>query len=224
MAPGIARELVVADDVAATATDLFLQLAPRTIALAGGTTPRSTYERLALTSFDWSGADVFFGDERCVPPDDQASNYGMARAALLAKVPARVHRMPGESCDPHRYETELRSVFGEEIPRFDLVLLGLGEDGHTASLFPRDPALDEREKWVVAVDRPEGRRLTLTLPILSAAKVAMFLVTGTRKRTALRDLLSDADIPAARVAAKRVIVVTDSAALPRGFEAADSAR
>jgi 6-phosphogluconolactonase len=224
MASGITRELVIADDVAETAADLFLQLAPKTIALAGGTTPRSMYERLAHSSFDWGDADVFFGDERCVPPDDQASNYGMARAALLSKVPARVHRMRGESCDAPAYEAELRSVFGTRVPRFDLVLLGLGEDGHTASLFPGDAALDERERWVVEVERPDRRRLTLTLPVLSAARSAMFLVVGTRKCEALGKLLSGVDIPAARVAAERVIVVTDSAALPREFKAADLPR
>jgi 6-phosphogluconolactonase len=224
MAPGITPELVVSDDVAETAVDLFLELAPETVALAGGTTPRSMYERLALTNFDWRSTDVFFGDERCVPPDDEGSNYGMARAALLSRVPARVHRMHGESCDAHGYETELRSVFGERVPRFDLVLLGLGEDGHTASLFPGDPALAEQERWVVAVDRPDRRRLTLTLPVLSAAEVAMFLVMGDRKREALGKLLNGADIPAAHVAAKRVIVVTDPAALPREFSAVDLPR
>lgn len=210
------RQLVVADDVAATAVDRFLELAPRTVALAGGTTPRSMYERLAMSSFDWRGCEVFFGDERCVPPNDGASNYAMAREALLAKVPARVHRMHGESCDVEGYEAELRSVFGG-FPRFDLVLLGLGEDGHTASLFPGDAALDERERWVVAVERPDYRRLTLTLPVLSAARTAMFLVTSGRKRPALRELLNGGDIPAARVEAERVIVVADEAAAPLGF-------
>lgn len=219
MAPGITPELVVSDDVAETAVNLFLELSPRTLALAGGTTPRAMYERLALTSFDWSSADVFFGDERCVPLDNEASNYGMARAALLARVPAKVHRMHGESCDARGYEAELRSVFGRQVPRFDLVLLGLGQDGHTASLFPGDTALNEQERWVIAVDRPDWRRLTLTLPVLSAAKVAMFLVTGVRKREALGNLLNGADIPAARVAAERVILVTDTAALPLDFKA-----
>lgn len=211
-------ELVVADDVAATAVELFLQIAPRTIALAGGTTPRAMYERLSRSSYDWRGVEVFFGDERCVPPDDAASNYGMARAALLSKVLARAHRMRGESCDAEGYEAELRSTFEEQVPRFDLVLLGLGEDGHTASLFPGDAALEEREQSVVAVERPDYRRLTLTLPVLSAAKVAMFLVTGEGKRPALRELLRGGDIPAARVEAERVVVIADRAAVPLGFK------
>lgn len=213
-------ELIIADDVAAKATELFLELGPRTIALAGGATPKSMYESLSRSSFDWRGAEIFFGDERCVPPDDRASNYAMARAALLSKVLARAHRMHGESCDAEGYEAELRSVFGDELPRFDLVLLGLGEDGHTASLFPGDPALEERERWVLTVERPDYSRLTLTLPVLSAARAAMFLVTGEGKRPALRQLLKGEEIPAARVEAERVIVVADKAAAPLGFKPA----
>lgn len=211
-------ELIVADDVAAAAAGQFLDIAPRSLVLAGGTTPRLLYERLAASAFNWREAEVFFGDERCVPPDDRASNYAMARTALLSKVLARVHRMHGESCDAEGYEAELRSVFGEELPRFDLVLLGLGEDGHTASLFPGDAALDEHQRWVVAVERPDYTRLTMTLPVLSAASVAMFLVTGEGKRPALRELLKGGDIPAARVEAERVIVVADNAAVPLGFK------
>lgn len=213
-------ELIVADDVAAKATELFLELAPRTVALAGGSTPRATYERVSQASFDWRGVEVFFGDERCVPRDDPGSNYRMAHTALLSKVLARVHRMRGESCDAEGYEAELRSVFGDQLPRFDLVLLGLGEDGHTASLFPGDAALDERVRWVVEVERPDYKRLTLTLPVLSAARAAMFLVTGEPKRAALRQLLKGEDIPAARVEAERVVVVADKAAVPLGFKPA----
>ena len=212
-------ELVVADDVAAAGANLFLELAPRTVALAGGSTPRQMYERLVRSSFDWGKTDLFFGDERCVPPDDNASNYRMANEALVSKVHARVHRMRGEDCDAEGYEAELRSVFGDRLPRFDLVLLGLGEDGHTASLFPDDAALDERERWVVEVERPDYKRLTLTLPVISAAKVAMFLVSGEAKRPAFRQLLTAADIPAARVEAERVVVIADEAAVPLGFNA-----
>lgn len=211
-------ELIVADDVGGTAAGLFVTLAPRTVALAGGSTPRAMYERLATASFDWSGVEIFFGDERCVPPDDPASNYAMAYRALLSKVDANVRRMPGETCDPGAYEQDLRAVFGEGPPRFDLILLGLGEDGHTASLFPGDSALEERDRWVVAVERSDYRRLTMTLPVLSAAKVAMFVVTGEMKRSALRGLLTGGDIPAALVAADRVVVVADRAAVPLGFE------
>lgn len=211
-------ELIVADDVGAKAAGLFLELAPRTVALAGGSTPRQMYERLAAADIDWRAVDVFFGDERCVPPDDPASNYGVAYSSLLSKVNARIHRMPGETCDAEAYEQEMREVFGSGPPRFDLVLLGLGEEGHTASLFPRDPALDVTDRWVVSVDRHDYRRLTMTLPVLSAAKVAMFLVTGETKRTALRSLLTGGDVPAAMVGAERVIVVADRAAVPLGFK------
>jgi 6-phosphogluconolactonase len=105
----------------------------------------------------------------------------------------------------------MRAVLGEP-PRLDLALLGLGEDGHTASLFPGDPALDERARYVVAVDRPDHPRLTLTVPVLSAAATAVFLATGKHKRTSLRRLLDGDDIPAARIRAERVVVVADEAA------------
>jgi 6-phosphogluconolactonase len=211
-------ELIVPEDVAWKAADLFHEIAPRTVALAGGGTPRAMYERLATTHYDWTSVEVFFSDERCVPPDDEASNYRMANAALLSKVEARVHRMKGEACDADGYEQEMREVFGPGGPRFDLLLLGLGEDGHTASLFPGDPALEVRDRWVVTVERADYRRLTLTLPVLSAAKVAMFLVTGQQKRAAMRQLLSEEDVPAARVEAERVIVLADKAALPLGLK------
>ncbi|MCH8815382.1 MAG: 6-phosphogluconolactonase [Chloroflexi bacterium] len=212
-------ELIVVDDTAEAGMRQLLELNPRTIALAGGSTPRRMYERWARSEFPWPDVDIFFGDERCVPPDDVASNFRMAQESLLAKVSATVHRMPGESCDVEAYETELRSTFADGGPSFDLVLLGLGEDGHTASLFPGDSALEVTDRWVVRVERPDFERLTLTLPVLSAARVAMFLVTGAHKRTALRQLLDGGDIPAARVSAERVIVIADRAAVPLGYSA-----
>ena len=183
-------ELVVARDVAVAAAERFLALGPRIVALAGGSTPRLLYERLAACDFPWSETEVFFGDERCVPPGHPDSNYRMAYEALLSRVQARVHRMPGETCDAAAYEEELTKVFGPGLPEFDLVLLGLGVDGHTASLFPGDPALDVTDRRVVRVRRPDHSRLTLTLPVLSAAKAAMFLVSGESKREPLRRLLS----------------------------------
>ncbi|MFQ5471357.1 MAG: 6-phosphogluconolactonase [Dehalococcoidia bacterium] len=212
-------ELFVTDDAAEACVRQLLKLQPRTIVLAGGSTPRQMYERWARADFPWSDVHIFFGDERCVPPDDAASNFRMARESLLSKVSTNVHRMPGESCDTEAYETELRRMFAEGGPSFDLVLLGLGEDGHTASLFPGDPALEVTDRWVVRVERPDFERLTLTLPVLSAARVAMFLVTGAAKRTALRQLLDRDDIPAARVSAERVIVIADRAAVPLGYSA-----
>ena len=206
------RELIVAEDAAGAAAALFIELQPRTVALAGGSTPQALYERLATLAYRWAETDVFFGDERCVPPDHPDSNFRLADEAWLSKVPARVHRMMGETCHAAAYEGELRAVFGAGTPAFDLVLLGLGPDGHTASLFPGDAALSETERLVVRVVRPDHARLTLTLPVLSAAKVALFLVTGANKAARLRELMNDGDIPAARVLAQRVIVVADAAA------------
>jgi 6-phosphogluconolactonase len=205
-------KLVVVPDVAAAAADRFTALRPRTVALAGGSTPRRLYERLAHEDLPWPKIDVFFGDERCVPPDHPDSNYRLASEALLSKVAARVHRMPGETCDAEAYEDELSRVFGSGPPRFDLVLLGLGEDGHVASLFPGDPALDITDRLVVRVRRPDHPRLTLTLPVLSAANVALFLVSGASKREALSRLLEHDDIPAARVRAKETVIIADEAA------------
>lgn len=215
MACQVKPELVVARDIAGAAAERFLALGPRIVALAGGSTPRRLYERLAVCDFPWSETEVFFGDERCVPPDHPDSNYRMAHEALLSRVPARVHRMLGETCDAGAYEEELTRVFGPGLPEFDLVLLGLGVDGHTASLFPGDPALDVTDRRVVRVQRPDHPRLTLTQPVLSAAKTAMFLVSGRFKREPLRQLLAGVDMPAARVRARHVIIIADEASAGR---------
>ena len=208
------RELLVTSDIPETVADLFLHQRPRAVVLAGGRTPGAVYARLAAERYDWGTVDVFFSDERCVPPDHRDSNFRMAKEALLSRVPARVHRMPGETCDAAGYEKELRAVFGEGLPTFDLVFLGLGTDGHTASLFPGDPALEESHRLVVKVARPDHHRLTLTLPLLSASKLAVFLVSGAEKREALQRVLADEDLPAARVAARRVLIIADAAAAP----------
>jgi 6-phosphogluconolactonase len=173
------------------------------VALAGGSTPRGLYARLAGADFagrvDWDRVYVFFGDERCVPPGDAQSNYRMAQDSLLTHVPlAPVHvfRLRGEDT-PERaaedYELGLRRFFGTEDgpPAFDLVLLGLGADGHTASLFPGTPALEERSRWVAAV-KPAGPgpwRLSLTLPVINAAREIAFLVAGEGKTEVLATLL-----------------------------------
>jgi len=204
-------ELLVSVEPAAEAERLILELRPRTWALAGGSTPRGLYERLVRADLPWPEIECFFGDERCVPPEHPASNFHMAQEALLAHVPATVHAMPGETCDAEAYERLLRDRLGDAA-RFDLALLGLGEDGHTASLFPGDPALEERERLVVRVERPDFPRLTVTYPVLDAARVALFLVVGASKREALTHLLEGGDIPAARVASERVLVVADPAA------------
>ena len=170
------------------------------VALAGGSTPRTTYEILArhhAEEVDWSKVHVFFGDERSVHPEHEASNYRMARETLLAHIRVgSVHRMrcelpPTEAATD--YEEQLREFFGpsEEPPRFDLILLGLGEDGHTASLFPETSALDVTERWVVAnpVLKLETSRLTLTIPVINAARAVNFLVAGEDKAEALKEVL-----------------------------------
>lgn len=205
------RRLIVADDWVQTASDLFVAARPRTIALAGGSTPAPLYARLATAAFDWAGIDVFFTDERCVGRSHPDSNHRMAFEALLRWVPARVHAMDGEHCDAPGYEKSLREHFGDGIPRLDLAVLGLGEDGHTASLFPGDPALEETRAWVVAVQRTDHRRLTMTLPVLSAARHAVFLAVGVNKAMALRRMLDGYDGPAARVAARVITIVADAA-------------
>jgi 6-phosphogluconolactonase len=169
------------------------------VALAGGSTPEVTYEILAREyggpeDLDWSKVHAFFGDERSVPPDHEDSNYRMAREALLSHVPVgSVHRMRGEM-EPREaaalYEKELEEFFGGP-PVLDLVLLGIGEDGHTASLFPGTPALDARDRWAVEnpVEKLNTTRLTLTVPAVDAARKVAFLVAGEGKAEALEEIL-----------------------------------
>lgn len=169
-----------------------------TIALSGGSTPKRLYHLLATKPYrdrvDWGRVEIFWGDERCVPPDHSDSNYRMAREAMLAHLPIpddHIHRMEGERPDldaaARDYQAIIARVFGVEAnaepPAFDLVLLGMGPDGHTASLFPGTQALNERKAWVVANPVPQlhTTRLTLTLPILNRAREVLFLVAGADK-------------------------------------------
>ena len=158
------------------------------IVLTGGSTPRRAYELAAELEPDWSRAEVWWGDERCVPPDDERSNYGMAKAALLDRLavpPAAVHRMRGElgrDAGAADYERELGG-----LAHFDLLLRGLGPDGHIASLYPDQPTLDETVRNVVGAEarlQPFVDRITLTLPILDAARRVLFLVAGGDKADA----------------------------------------
>jgi 6-phosphogluconolactonase len=173
------------------------------ICLAGGATPAATYELLATRfhlSIDWKGVQFFWGDERCVPSDDPASNFGMASRTMLSKLevkPSQVHRVRGED-EPQRaaqeYEAEIKRAFSleeGELPRFDLILLGLGANSHTASLFPGDPAIHESNRMVVAVevDDPVPRRISLTPIVLNNAASVMFVVCGTQKAAAVRNVL-----------------------------------
>lgn len=211
-------ELRVVDDPAATALELFLEVSPATILLTGGDTPGAFYERLAgLPDYPWEGTSFFLSDERCVPDTDPLSNFGMAHRTLLSKIPeAERFPMDGSMCDADAYEALLRDRFGDR-PWFDFAVFGLGPDGHTASLFPGRPEVEERDRWVVEVPEagvePFVPRISLTLPALSATGLGMFLVTGESKREPLRRLLEgDESIPAARVRAHRLVVVADRAA------------
>ena len=176
------------------------------VVLAGGSTPQVTYELLATEEYadevDWSNVHVFFGDERSVPPDDEDSNYKMADDALLSHVPVgSVHRIKGELLPDEaamKYEEELREFFSApgRPPEFDLIQLGIGDDGHTASLFPNTPALDVIDRRVAQnpVPKLETVRITLTLPVLNAARAVSFLVAGEGKSEALKEVLEgDAD-------------------------------
>jgi 6-phosphogluconolactonase len=209
------------------------------LALAGGATPKRLYELLVAggpadePTISWAHTQIFFGDERFVPADSADSNFRMAREALLDHVPipeAAVHRVPTDLADPFvcaaRYEVDLRAAFGREgrgWPRFDLILLGMGADGHTASLFPGSRALQETEKLIAAtwVDALRGHRITFTLPLINHARAVFFLVTGAEKASSIARVLSpdlDPDpLPAQRVRPKtgRLVWLVDAAAAGR---------
>ena len=164
---------------------------PVCVALSGGSTPKRLYEVLAAPPYfdraDWRHLEFFFSDERSVPPDHPDSNYGMAAKWLLSKIPSPAHRMLAEEGDAEGYEQLVRSrVPGrtDAVPAFDLILLGMGNDGHTASLFPGTRALEECERLVVMNDVPQLRtkRMTFTYPLLNAAKRIWVLIAGADKR------------------------------------------
>ena len=165
--------------------------------LAGGTTPRKAYEILAARALAWRGVELYFGDERCVPPDHEDSNYRMAREALLEPVlrahgvdlAPRVHRMRAEEPDADG----AAAAYAMELPeKIDLLLLGMGQDGHNASLFPGSPAVSEQQRLVVPVvgPKPPPRRLTITPPVFARARAILVLVTGEDKAVMLRAALA----------------------------------
>ena len=182
------------------------------IAISGGETPKAVFQMLAdpahpyLARIPWAKTQFFWVDERCVPPDDKESNFGMTKAAMLDKVPlpaANVHRMEGE-LDPEeaasRYESEIRNVFkleGAETPTFDMVLLGLGPDGHTASLFPHTEGLDEMSRIVMAnhVPQKDVWRLTLTWPVITQGREVAFLIEGDDKAEMVHTVFAGAYDP-----------------------------
>lgn len=205
-----------------------------TVSLSGGSTPRGLYSRLAQASrnLPWDKIYFFWGDERHVPPDDKDSNYRMVRETLLSQAPIpsdHIFRMHAEDRDAARvaeqYEQTIRQFFGlkaGELPRFDLVLLGLGPDGHTASLFPGSAALQEHSRLVVAnwVEKFGHYRLTFTAPVLNNAAEVVFLVSGAEKTSALQSVLySDASpeqFPAKLIEPRngRLLWLVDRAAMP----------
>lgn len=177
------------------------------VALSGGNTPRRLYEILANAPFrgriPWELVYVFWGDERCVPDDDPRNNARMARETLLDLIPVpanHIHPIRGDlspALAATQYETDLRTFFGNQPPVFDLILLGLGENAHTASLFPRTPVLDEKERWVkeVYVAKQGMNRVTLTAPLINQARDVIFLVSGADKALALQNVLEGAYQP-----------------------------
>lgn len=187
-------------------------------ALCGGSTARPCYERLAevsTDSVDWLSVNVYWGDERCVPPDDPDSNQLLGRQALLERVGAANAVYP-MSCDegPDAYQLRLG-----EIGKLDVIHLGMGPDGHTASIFPGSDALDADPGQLVAFNEdPSGlnkyRRMTLTLSGIARSRLVIFTVSGASKREALRAVMDGADLPAARVTADEVVWLADREAMP----------
>jgi 6-phosphogluconolactonase len=199
------------DSLSRAAADLIVTLAQRasagprrfSMALSGGSTPRTLYALLASPpwkeSLPWEGTHVFWADERCVSPDDRDSNYRLAFETVLSRVPlplANIHRIPGEE-GPDRaartYEDELRFFFGGVVASFDLILLGAGEDGHTASLFPGAPTLAEPARLALPVhlDQPLHSRVTLTLPVLNAADHVLVLAAGRAKAPVVQEIIDN---------------------------------
>ncbi|MFQ5780791.1 MAG: 6-phosphogluconolactonase [Nitrospiria bacterium] len=228
------KEVIVCSDPAALGREtavLFTELARKaarerdrfTVALSGGSTPRILYRALTGSPFiekiPWEQVHLFWGDERFVPPDHPDANYRMVYEILISKIPIpkeNVHRMPCEGSVPQtaaaEYEERLRSFFGisgKGTPSFDLALLGIGTDGHTASLFPGSSALAEKERWVVApyVEKLKSTRLTLTVPVFNDALHVVFIVSGKEKASIMKELLDVADpqcrYPAALIRPRR---------------------
>lgn len=185
------------------------------VALSGGSSPGKLYNLLAgepyRTQIPWRQVHLFWGDERCVPPDDPGSNYHLAEGVLISQVPIpaeNIHRMRGElepEAAARAYDRELQNFFCGPRPRFDLVLLGLGEDGHTASLFPDSPLLDEADRLVVpakaAYQARPAQRMTLTLPAINTARQVLFLVSGSAKAQVVQAVLEG---PAERLPAQQI--------------------
>jgi 6-phosphogluconolactonase len=204
--PGQTR---IVTDVPRAFARLVVATSPESIALSGGDLARRCYAALAREQFDWSAVDVYFGDERIVPVEHPDSNEGMARATLLDAVnPRAIHSLVDAGADG--YDALIRSA-----PAIQLVHLGLGPDGHTASLFPGSPALDERDRFVIETgdDLHPQPRLTFTFPAIARAALAVVTVSGEEKRDAITRIRSGEDLPGARIRARQVLWLGDAAAL-----------
>ncbi len=217
----MSADIRVTDDPAQAAAELLASSSGH-LAITGGSTPRVAYERAAGLRDDWSGVDFWFTDERCVPPDHEHSNFGMADRALLSGAEgATVHRMRGE-LGPEDGATAYENELGEFGPEaLDLILLGVGPDAHICSLFPGDDALGERERLVVGVETPGMAplvaRITLTLPVVNASRRIVFLVTGEDKAEAVARVFSGRPDPRApgSLVEGEVVALLDPAAAAR---------
>ena len=208
-------ELREVDDVEAAFADLVVAEAPTSIALSGGGTAEGSYARLAAAAPDWSGVDVYYGDERWVPLDDPDSNAGMVQRVLLATVTPHSHHPMFQTGLTIEEGAAAYGRLLRDVGPVDLVHLGLGPDGHTASLFPGSSALDETHHRVVVNEDAEHPhpRLTVTYPWLETAPLIVFTVAGEEKRVAFSKIREGVDLPAARVRAEHVIWLVDPAAL-----------
>lgn len=240
LADSAAVAAATADRVVAAARNAILRRGVFRIALSGGATPRPAYPLLVapprVDAVDWSRVEFFWGDERPVPPDHPDSNFRAAHGGLLSRLPGlrpeAIHRMPAERPDldaaARDYQAEMARAFGipadgTTVPVFDLVWLGMGRDGHTASLFPGSAALAETRRWVVGnwVPGPASWRMTLTYPILNAAREALFQVCGPGKDAAFASVRAGSPTsPAAAVRARRTLWIVDRAVVGDAEDAA----
>src|SRR5258708_18679155 len=245
MAPNRARQVIAVDDPAALARTAAERVLARiaansarvAICLTGGSSPTKLYRLLATDPYrsqiPWHRVHWFIGDERFVPPNDPLNNMGMARRTFLdlCAPAANIHPIPTDTADPEQaaraYERELKLFYGAEVldptrPLFDMVLLGVGLDGHTASLFPDYPSVEETERWVVGVPtahvEPFVARVPLTLPALNSCREMLFEISGADKRAILTRVLDGGNLPASRAhAMDETIWLVDQAALPENF-------
>jgi 6-phosphogluconolactonase len=209
----------VSDDPADAAVALLKEVSGQ-LCITGGSTPRAAYERVAELRPDWSDVEIWFTDERCVPPDHEHSNFRMANEALLTRVAgATVHRMKGELGPAEGAADYERQYEAADEPTFDLILLGLGPDAHTCSLFPGDEALGERDRPVVGVETPGMAplvsRISLTLPVVSGSRRIVFLVTGADKADAVARAFTgppDPSAPASLVDGEVTVLLDEAAA------------